>query len=63
MRLVQGLDIAALAESNEALHRHIDDLQIALGDVHHALQRTYFLLDTDLQTQSQEFSPASQTVA
>jgi len=63
MRLVQGLDIAALAESNEALHRHIDDLQIALGDVHHALQRTYFLLDTDLQTQSQESSLASQTLA
>jgi uncharacterized alpha-E superfamily protein len=63
MRLVQGLDIAALAESNEALHRHIDDLQIALGDVHLALQRTYFLLDADLHTQSQESSPASQTVA
>lgn len=56
MRLVQGSDIATMAESNDALHGHIDDLQIALAEVHQSLQRTYFLVESEAQSQSQESS-------
>lgn len=41
-RLVSGLDATALAESNEALHQCIDELQLGLVDVHQSLQQTYF---------------------
>lgn len=42
-RLVQGADIAGLADSNEALHEFIDAIQIGLAEIHQAIERTYFL--------------------
>jgi uncharacterized alpha-E superfamily protein len=58
-RMVQGADIADLAESNANLHGTIDELQIGLGDVHAEIQRTYFLHDVEAQSQFQsQDSPA-----
>jgi uncharacterized alpha-E superfamily protein len=45
-RLVQGAEVDAMAESNDALHAFIDELQLGIADVHGEIERTYFLVDS-----------------
>ena len=52
-RLLQGADIRQMARSNEELHEFIDQVQIGLGEIHQAIERTYFLYAPEVHSEDQ----------
>ncbi len=60
-KLVKSGNIAKMAESNSALHKFIDELQIEFGQIHNEIVRTYFHVEEPAQTATQSQSQSAAT--